>query len=198
MSDLDYQRWVAEALLTVVPRAIEFVAERGLPEGHALYVSFDTRDPGVELDQALAEQNPELMTVVLEQQFWDLATDDSGFSVVLAFGGRRRPLFVPWSAVRAFADPPAEFAFDTTGQVSRGLRRLVGEVADEAHDAVDDGAEDQEAVEDSAEPAGSDPFARAREGSAEAGTPAGEVVPFARPQGTSDPSPHQESEQEEE
>lgn len=179
MKDLDYQRWVAEALLSVVPRALELVAEHGLPDGHALYVSFDPRHPGAEIDAALAEQHPELMTIVLENQFWDLVTDDEGFSVVLAFGGQRRPLYVPWSAVRAFADPPAEFAFDAAGQLARDLRRLVGEV-----DGSGDGSADEESTEQGEseeESEGSRRFSQSRSGPAESASPAGEVVPFARP-----------------
>lgn len=199
MADLDYQRWVAEALLSVVPRALAQVAEHGLPDGHALYISFDTQDPGVEIDASVAEQHPELMTVVLEHRFWDLVTDDDGFSVVLAFGGRRRPLFVPWSAVRAFADPPAEFAFDTSGQISRGLRRLVGDVAEgdpeSSEDRADESAPAEPAAGDAVEPSR---FARPREESGEAGERAGEVVPFARPQPQHEPARNQESEEEEE
>ncbi len=179
MSGLDYEAWVVDALLSVVPRALQVVADEGLPEGHALYVSFDTRHPGVELDAVLAEHHPDLMTVVLEHQFWDLVVDEDGFSVVLAFGGERQSLYVPWASVRAFADPPAEFAFDTSRHLARKVRQLVGE---------EEGAEGAVAKDEDGREEGnvSDRFTRVRSADTDADDPetpppAGEVVPFARP-----------------
>ena len=182
VSVLDYEAWVVDALLSVVPRALRVVAEEGLPEGHALYVSFDTRHPDVELDPSLADNHPDLMTIVLEHQFWDLVVDDEGFSVVLAFGGERRPVYAPWAAVRAFADPPAEFAFDTSRHLARKVRQLVGdERAEESDDEEGEASEEGRVAE-------SDRFTRVRSADSESdegepGTsrPAGEVVPFAPP-----------------
>lgn len=171
MSGLDYQTWMAEALLSVVPRAVGFVAEHGLPEGHALYISFDTRHRDLEIDESIRRDYPEVMTVVLESQFWDLEVSDEGFAVVLAFGGQRRPLYVPWDAVRAFADPPAEFAFDTSGSVAGEVRRLVGTATEESEPGADPAAAPRRFV-------AADRESRSPE---RGQSPAGRVVPFSRP-----------------
>ncbi len=107
---LDYQAMVQRALRGVLREALSEVAEVGLPEDHHFYVGFRTSDPGVTLPGFVRERHPEEMTVVLQNQFWGLEIDDEGFSVTLAFGGSRHPIFVPWEAVTTFVDPPAEFA----------------------------------------------------------------------------------------
>lgn len=105
---MDYPRWIAEALRAVARRALDHAAREGLPGDHRLYVSFRTGEPGVVLAPDLRELHPGEMTVILQNQFWDLEVDEDGFSVTLAFGGSRQHLSVPWGAVTAFADPAAE------------------------------------------------------------------------------------------
>ncbi|HEX2163842.1 MAG TPA: ClpXP protease specificity-enhancing factor SspB [Thermoanaerobaculia bacterium] len=106
----DYRRWIAESLRHVVRRALEQVAAEGLPPEHHFLVSFASAAPGVVLPAFLRERYPEEITVVLENQFWDLVADEEGFSVTLAFAGSRQRVFAPWPAVTAFADPGAQLA----------------------------------------------------------------------------------------
>lgn len=107
---LDYQAMVQRALLGVLREALEVAAEEGLPGEHHFYLSFRTRDPGVVVPAFLRDRFPEEVTVVLQNQFWDLHVDDEGFSVTLAFEASRQRVGVPWEAVTAFIDPAAEFA----------------------------------------------------------------------------------------
>jgi hypothetical protein len=107
---LDYQAMVQRALRGVLREALEVAAEEGLSEDHQFYVSFRTRDPGVIVPPFLRDRFPEEVTIVLQHQFWDLHVDDAGFSVTLAFEASRQRVGVPWEAVTAFIDPPAEFA----------------------------------------------------------------------------------------
>lgn len=107
---LDYPRWIAESLRLVARRALEEVEARGLPPEHHFLVSVRTDAAGVGLPAFLRQQHPDEITLVLENQFWDLVVDDEGFSVTLAFAGSRQRLFAPWDAVTAFADPSAQLA----------------------------------------------------------------------------------------
>lgn len=107
---LDYQAMVQRALRGVLREALEVAAAEGLSEDHQFYVSFRTRDPGVIVPPFLRDRFPEEVTIVLQHQFWDLHVDDAGFSVTLAFEASRQRVGVPWEAVTAFIDPPAEFA----------------------------------------------------------------------------------------
>jgi hypothetical protein len=49
------------------------------------------------------------MTVVLENQFWDLEVTEDGFAVTLNFKNRSDRLAIPFAAITAFADPAVKF-----------------------------------------------------------------------------------------
>lgn len=104
-----YDRWIEDALRSVVRRALAQAAAEGLPGEHHFYVTFRTDADGVELADRLRAQHPGEMTIVLQHQFADLATDDEAFSVTLYFGGRPERLRVPFAAITAFADPAVNF-----------------------------------------------------------------------------------------
>jgi len=105
----DYQKIVQDALRDAVRRVLARVAESGLPGEHHFYVGFRTDHPGVEIPRGLREQYPEKMTVILQNQFWELEVGGESFSVVLTFHGRRERLTIPFAALTAFVDPSAEF-----------------------------------------------------------------------------------------
>ncbi len=71
---LPYETWIEQALRHVVAQAIEHVAVQGLPGGHHFYITFRTDHPGVEIPQRIRAQYPKEMTIVLQHQFWDLAS----------------------------------------------------------------------------------------------------------------------------
>ena len=106
---LDYPQMIREALRRVPREALGRVAADGLPEPHCLYLTFRTGDPGVGLAPALRRRYPDEMTIVLKQQFRDLAVDDEGFSVTLYFGGRPERLEIPFAALTAFVDTGVDF-----------------------------------------------------------------------------------------
>ena len=105
---LDYPQMIAEALRGVARQALEQVSMEGLPGDHHFYLSFHTRAEGVRVPPFLRDQYPDEMTVVLQNQFWDLVVDDEAFSVTLTFGGKRHSIYVPFSALTAFTDPAAQ------------------------------------------------------------------------------------------
>lgn len=116
---IDYQKLLQEslreALRGAVRKILALVAEEGLPGEHFFYIGFRTDRPGVHIPRLLRDQYPEEMTVVLQNQFWDLDVDSESFSVTLAFGGSRQRLTIPFHALTAFADPSAEFGLRFDG-----------------------------------------------------------------------------------
>jgi hypothetical protein len=106
---IDYSALLQDALRGVVRRALEQVAEHGLPGDHHFYLGFRTDAPGVEVPRFLREQYPEEVMVILQHQFWGLEVTPEAFSVLLSFGGSRQRLTVPFAALTAFADPAADF-----------------------------------------------------------------------------------------
>jgi hypothetical protein len=123
---IDYQKLLQEslreALREAVRRVLVRVAEEGLPGEHFFYIGFRTDRPGVEIPRFLRDQYPEEMTIVLQNQFWDLAVEGETFSVSLTFGGARQRLTIPLHALTAFADPSAEFGLRFDG----GLEAVPG------------------------------------------------------------------------
>jgi hypothetical protein len=106
---------------------LQAVANEGLPGDHHFFITFDTRDSGVEMADWLRERYPEEMTIVIQHWFENLEVTDEGFRITLNFGNSPEPLCVPFDALRTFVDPSVEF----------GLRF-------ENHDEDDDDAEDED------------------------------------------------------
>jgi len=106
---LDYARLVREALRDVPRQALRLAANEGLPGEHHFYVTFRTSHPGVAISPGLHARYPEEMTIVLQNQYRDLAVGEEAFSVTLRFGGAPERLHVPFAALVAFADPAAPF-----------------------------------------------------------------------------------------
>lgn len=118
---MNYEQMRNLALRGVVRDAIRrVIREDGLPGAHHFYITFLTRYPGVEIDDALAAKYPEEITIVLEHQFWDLAANSDDFEVTLKFGGIPKYLRVPYHAITRFHDPSVGFSltFDPPEEMS--------------------------------------------------------------------------------
>ena len=166
---LDYNRLVLDALLDVPRRILAQVAERGLPGEHFFYVGFRTAAPGVRLPSFLRAQFPEEMTIILQNQFWDLEVTVEAFSVSLNFNASRQRLTVPFSALTTFVDPSTEFGLRFDGVSGPAA---ADSTADSARGPVAVGAPGE------AEPETRRPTAKPTAIKAGKGDQGGEVVPF--------------------
>ena len=108
---LPYDDWTEEALRLVVVRAIAHVAAHGLPGDHHFYLTFRTDYPGTVVPPRLRAEYPQEMTIVLQNQFWNLRVDEAAevIGVGLSFGGVPAELAIPLAAVTGFADPHVRF-----------------------------------------------------------------------------------------
>ena len=106
---LRYDKMVETALRGVVRESLARAAASGLPGTHHFYITFKTRLPEVKLSDALLQQYPEEMTIVLEHQFWDLEVEEARFAVTLSFQGRPERISIPFEAITAFTDPSVKF-----------------------------------------------------------------------------------------
>jgi len=111
MDHIRYDILAQEALRGVVRTVLADAAKNGLPGEHHFKITFATTAPGVRLSERMRAQYPEVMTIVLQHQFWDLIVGDDGFEVGLSFGGVPERLAIPFEAVTAFYDPAVEFGF---------------------------------------------------------------------------------------
>jgi len=110
----DYPELLRAATVGLVREVIDRAAEEGLPGEHHFFLTFRTRDPGVQLPARLALQYPDTMTIVLQHQYEDLSVEEEAFEVSLRFGGAWERLRVPFDALTSFLDPSVPFGLDFT------------------------------------------------------------------------------------
>lgn len=108
-SGIDYGGMMHRAMQGLIARVLEGVARDGLPGDHHFFITFDTREVGVEMADWLRERYPEEMTIVIQSWFENLIIDDEGFGITLNFGNSPEPLRIPFDALRTFVDPSVEF-----------------------------------------------------------------------------------------
>jgi len=107
-----YDLLVQNAYLGVVRTVLSQVAATGeLPGDHHFVIAFRTDSRGVKISPRLQREWPQEMTIILQHQFSNLVVNEEGFSVTLFFRSVPETLYVPFSALRAFADPAAGFSF---------------------------------------------------------------------------------------
>jgi hypothetical protein len=104
-----YDQWVNEALLKVLVRALKQLSNTGPVGEHHFFINIETDHPDVDIPDFLRIQYPKEITLVLQHQFEELVVDKDGFEVILAFGGKKSRLKIPFSAVISFADPSVNF-----------------------------------------------------------------------------------------
>ncbi len=104
-----YDVLTQDALRGVVRKVLSEVAKAGLPGDHHFFISFATRAPGVRISKKLLDQYKEEMTIVVQNQFWDLKTSETGFEIGLSFDGVSETLSIPFSALKGFFDPSVQF-----------------------------------------------------------------------------------------
>jgi hypothetical protein len=153
--EIRYDLLTQNALRGVVRDVLLQVQRDGLPGEHHLYIAFDTDAEGVSVSKRLKEQYPDEMTVVLQYQFWDLVVTNERFEVKLSFSNVPERLVVPFSAVKAFYDPSAQFGlqFGKPGAANDSARQhmasalpdLVGESEAPRDPAPEEPGEPQDA-----------------------------------------------------
>lgn len=106
---IDYGGMMHRAMQRLIADVLQAVADEGLPGDHHFFITFDTRDPDVEMAEWLRSRYPEEMTIVIQHWFDELEVTPDGFRVTLNFGNSPEPLYIPFDALRAFVDPSVEF-----------------------------------------------------------------------------------------
>lgn len=124
---IDYETLAQDAMRGVIVKILKMTEQSGLPGEHHFYISFDTNAPGVSISKRLRQQYPDVMTIVLQHRFWDLAVSDERFEVKLTFDSIPERLVVPYDAIKVFFDPSVRYALqfdapdiDGTGDTRAG------------------------------------------------------------------------------
>lgn len=112
---IDYGNLMHSAMRGLIKTVLQRVSETGLPGAHHFFITFDTREPGVEIADWLRERYPDEMTIVVQHWFENLDVGDDGFAITLNFGDAPEPLYIPYSAIQTFVDPSVEFGLRFEG-----------------------------------------------------------------------------------
>ncbi|NOD75495.1 MULTISPECIES: SspB family protein [unclassified Ruegeria] len=106
---IDYGNLMHSAMRGLIKKVLTDVSETGLPGAHHFFITFDTREDGVDIADWLRERYPEEMTIVMQHWFENLEVGESGFAITLNFGDAPEPLYIPYAAIKTFVDPSVEF-----------------------------------------------------------------------------------------
>ncbi|RMC34851.1 SspB family protein [Paracoccus alkanivorans] len=139
-SEIDYGGMMHRAMQGLIADVLQDVADNGLPGEHHFFITFDTREDGVEMADWLRERYPEEMTIVIQHWFENLIIDDEGFNITLNFGNSPEPMRIPFDALRTFVDPSVEFGLRFETQESDEGEESSGEK--DGEDQGDDGPDD--------------------------------------------------------
>jgi hypothetical protein len=104
-----YDQLAQNALRGVVRDALKRVEKSGLPGEHHFYIAFNTKFPGVDIGERMAQRYPREMTIVLQHQYENLIVRDDRFEVELSFDNIPEKLVIPFNAVKGFLDPAVQF-----------------------------------------------------------------------------------------
>lgn len=115
----NYDQLFEGTLHNVVRMVLDRIAEEGLPDDHHFYISFRTGHAGVTIPDHLLNRYPDEMTIVLQNQFWNLKVLDESFEVTLSFNNIQERVIVPFAAITSFVDPSVRFGLQFRGGKER-------------------------------------------------------------------------------
>ncbi|MDA7964178.1 ClpXP protease specificity-enhancing factor SspB [Ruegeria sp.] len=141
--DIDYGTLMHTAMRGLIKTVLRGVSETGLPGAHHFFITFDTRQEGVEIADWLRQRYPDEMTIVMQHWFENLEVGEDGFSITLNFGDAPEPLYIPYLAIKTFVDPSVEFGLrfespedeDETDQIVEEPIEVEVEEEEPHHDA---------------------------------------------------------------
>lgn len=120
-----YDLLAQNALKGVVKEALRIAERQGLPGEHHFYIAFNTKAPGVNISEKIAQRYPREMTIVLQHQYWNLHVHDDYFEVELSFDQVPERLVIPFDAVKGFLDPAVQFGLQfETAPPEKKLREV--------------------------------------------------------------------------
>ena len=107
---IDYGKRINNAILDVIKEILKDLSKSKISSNHCFYITFNTQGSGVLIPDSLKKDYPKEMTIVLQNQFWDLKINKNNFSVVLLFNKKKEYLSIPFNTIVKFYDPFVKFS----------------------------------------------------------------------------------------
>ncbi|MCC3861345.1 SspB family protein [Pseudemcibacter aquimaris] len=145
---IKYDEMVQNALIGVVRDILTDTEKLGLPGEHHFYITFQTTHPGVIMPPYLRERYEDDMTIVLQNQFWDLNVEEDFFEISLSFNRNKEHLKIPFDALLGFFDPSVDFGLHFNTEVDETAEEIEEEATEETANVA--AKDDDEAATDEA------------------------------------------------
>tara|TARA_B100000941_G_C28040695_1_gene319514 strand:- start:43 stop:522 length:480 start_codon:yes stop_codon:yes gene_type:complete len=107
---IDYGERINNALLRVIKDILLDLNQSKISPNHCFYITFDTTHPDVVISSKLKREYPKEITIVIQNQFWDLEVKDHSFNVTLSFNRKKEMLTIPFESINKFNDPFVKFS----------------------------------------------------------------------------------------
>ena len=107
---IDYGKRINNAILNVIKEILKDLSKSKISSNHCFYITFKSKAPSVIIPNYLKKEYPDEMTIVLQNQFWDLKINKTNFSVSLLFNKKKEKLVIPFNTIIKFYDPFVKFS----------------------------------------------------------------------------------------
>ena len=107
---IDYGERINKALLQVIRDILTDLSESKISSNHCFYITFDTNHPNVMISPKLKREYPKEITIVIQNQFWNLEVNNNSFNVTLSFNRKKEILTIPFESISKFNDPFVKFS----------------------------------------------------------------------------------------
>ena len=107
---IDYGKRINQAILNVIKEILKDLSKSKISSNHCFYITFKTKATGVDFPNYLKKDYPNEMTIVLQNQYWNLNVGKNDFSVTLVFNKKKENLKIPFDTIVKFYDPFVKFS----------------------------------------------------------------------------------------
>ena len=119
---INYSKILKNNLEKVLYDVLLLVSKNGFKESHHLYITFDTNKKGVKISKTIKEKYKNEITIVIQNEYWNLKVNKYKFSVDLSFNNITANIVVPFNAVLSFADPYANFGLQISSNKTKKIK----------------------------------------------------------------------------
>tara|TARA_B100000886_G_C20393794_1_gene479443 strand:- start:443 stop:910 length:468 start_codon:yes stop_codon:yes gene_type:complete len=109
---IDYGKRINIALLQVIKEILQDLSNSKISSNHCFYITFNTTHKNVVVSDKLKKEYPKQMTIILQNQFWDLVVNKDSFNVTLSFNRVKEVLKIPFESIKRFNDPFVKFSLE--------------------------------------------------------------------------------------
>ena len=117
---IDYGKRINKAILNVIKEILRDLSKSKISSHHCFYITFRTKSKGVSIPDKFLNEYPKEMTIVLQNQYWNLSVKKNSFSVALSFNKKKETLIIPFNAITKFYDPFVKFSIQLELKEEKG------------------------------------------------------------------------------